>query len=101
MQLIFLSALFQLAIGSPIDATGASKSPGFASGNVIQAPINAPINLCGNSIGVISVLNPAFGNECKNESHDLNSNAAADNTAADPAVAPAADAASAPAAPAA
>jgi hypothetical protein len=98
MQLIFLSALFQLTLGSPIDATGATKSPGFLSGNVIQLPINAPLNLCGNSIDVIGILNPTFGNECKNESHDLNSNAAADNTATDP---PAADAASAPAAPAA
>ena len=48
-------------------ATGsAANSPGFLSGNVIQVPIHIPINLCGNSIGVISLLNPAFGNHCSN-----------------------------------
>jgi hypothetical protein len=42
-------------------------SPGFASGNVIQAPIHAPINVCGNTVTIIGALNPAFGNVCKNE----------------------------------
>ncbi|GAB2689439.1 chaplin [Kitasatospora kifunensis] len=41
-------------------------SPGILSGNVIQVPVNIPINICGNSIGVISLLNPAFGNTCTN-----------------------------------
>ncbi|MFE6128322.1 chaplin [Streptomyces sp. NPDC056437] len=49
------------------DADGlASGSPGVLSGNVIQVPIHIPINACGNSIGLISVLNPAFGNACVN-----------------------------------
>ncbi|MCX4747708.1 chaplin [Kitasatospora sp. NBC_01287] len=48
-------------------ATGvAVGSPGILSGNVIQVPVNIPVNICGNSIGVISALNPAFGNECTN-----------------------------------
>lgn len=49
------------------DANGlAFGSPGVLSGNVIQVPIHIPINACGNSIGLISVLNPAFGNACVN-----------------------------------
>ncbi|MFE6688022.1 chaplin [Streptomyces sp. NPDC057743] len=45
----------------------AAHSPGLISGNVIQVPINLPINLCGNSIDVIGLLNPAFGNKCLNK----------------------------------
>jgi hypothetical protein len=75
MQLLFLSALFQLALGNPIDANGESNSPGAVSGNVVQVPANIPVNICGNSVNVIGLLNPAFGNECKNESHNLNSGA--------------------------
>ncbi|MBL1067407.1 chaplin ChpH [Streptomyces sp. 7-21] len=42
-------------------------SPGVISGNVIQVPVNVPINLCGNTINVIGLLNPAFGNTCVNK----------------------------------
>ncbi|WSZ87004.1 chaplin [Streptomyces sp. NBC_00859] len=42
-------------------------SPGVLSGNVIQVPISIPVNLCGNSINVIALLNPAFGNTCVNK----------------------------------
>ncbi|MEV0787268.1 chaplin [Streptomyces sp. NPDC050423] len=41
-------------------------SPGVLSGNVIQVPIHVPINLCGNTVNVIGLLNPAFGNTCVN-----------------------------------
>ncbi|KDN84900.1 chaplin [Kitasatospora cheerisanensis] len=44
----------------------AANSPGVASGNNIQVPIHIPVNLCGNSIDIIGLLNPAFGNECAN-----------------------------------
>lgn len=44
----------------------ANNSPGVLSGNVVQIPISIPINVCGNSIGVVSALNPAFGNTCSN-----------------------------------
>ncbi|OQR65058.1 hypothetical protein B6E66_05635 [Streptomyces maremycinicus] len=43
-------------------------SPGVLSGNVVQVPINIPVNVCGNSISVIGLLNPAFGNTCANVS---------------------------------
>ncbi|NEE23057.1 chaplin [Streptomyces sp. SID7499] len=42
----------------------ATDSPGVLSGNVIQIPIDINANVCGNSINVIGLLNPAFGNEC-------------------------------------
>ncbi|MEU9458976.1 chaplin ChpH [Streptomyces sp. NPDC058322] len=41
-------------------------SPGVISGNNIQAPIHVPVNVCGNTISVIGLLNPAFGNTCIN-----------------------------------
>ncbi|MER5362214.1 chaplin ChpH [Streptomyces sp. NPDC002785] len=41
-------------------------SPGVASGNVIQAPVHVPVNVCGNTVSVIGLLNPAFGNTCVN-----------------------------------
>jgi hypothetical protein len=48
-------------------AQGAAvKSPGVLSGNVVQAPIHIPVNVCGNTINVIGLLNPAFGNTCVN-----------------------------------
>ncbi|GAA1315114.1 chaplin ChpH [Streptomyces sp. NBC_00257] len=41
-------------------------SPGVISGNNIQVPIHVPVNVCGNTISVIGLLNPAFGNTCIN-----------------------------------
>ncbi|MER7912222.1 MULTISPECIES: chaplin [unclassified Streptomyces] len=50
------------------DAEGAAVgSPGVLSGNVIQVPIHIPVNVCGNSVNVIALLNPAFGNVCVND----------------------------------
>ncbi|MFJ2717545.1 chaplin [Streptomyces sp. NPDC087437] len=44
-------------------ACGAAKrSPGVVSGNAVQAPVHIPVNAVGNSVNVIGVLNPAFGN---------------------------------------
>ncbi|MGW5049460.1 chaplin [Streptomyces griseoluteus] len=41
-------------------------SPGVLSGNVVQLPIHIPVNVCGNTVNVIALLNPAFGNACVN-----------------------------------
>ncbi|WP_327293285.1 chaplin [Streptomyces sp. NBC_01198] len=49
------------------DATGiAAHSPGVLSGNLIQVPVHVPVNLCGNTVDIIALLNPAFGNACVN-----------------------------------
>jgi hypothetical protein len=42
-------------------------SPGVLSGNVVQAPVHVPVNVCGNTVTVIGLLNPAFGNTCVNK----------------------------------
>ncbi|RKT18744.1 LPXTG-motif cell wall-anchored protein [Streptomyces sp. 1114.5] len=47
---------------------GAAGSPGVASGNSVQVPVEVPINACGNTVDVIGVLNPAYGNHCANVS---------------------------------
>jgi hypothetical protein len=39
-------------------------SPGVVSGNLIQVPVDVPINLCGNTIDIVGLLNPALGNTC-------------------------------------
>ncbi|MCC3778840.1 chaplin [Streptomyces sp. UNOB3_S3] len=48
-------------------ASGVAKgSPGVISGNVIQIPLDVPINICGNTIDIVGLLNPTFGNTCIN-----------------------------------
>ena len=44
----------------------AGHSPGVVSGNVIQVPVHIPVNACGNTVSVVGLLNPAFGNHCVN-----------------------------------
>ncbi|MES5820998.1 chaplin [Streptomyces sp. S3(2020)] len=45
----------------------AAHSPGVLSGNVVQVPVHVPVNVCGNTVNVIGLLNPAFGNTCVND----------------------------------
>ncbi|MGK5500272.1 chaplin ChpH [Streptomyces sp. URMC 125] len=47
-------------------AGAAVGSPGVVSGNVVQVPVHIPVNVCGNTVSVIGLLNPAFGNYCVN-----------------------------------
>ncbi len=51
--------------GSGADGTAAG-SPGVLSGDVIQLPVDLGLNACGDSIGLISLLNPALGSACAN-----------------------------------
>ncbi|EPH40359.1 hypothetical protein STRAU_6622 [Streptomyces aurantiacus JA 4570] len=49
-------------------AQGAAlNSPGVISGNTIQVPVHIPVNACGNTINIVGLLNPAFGNTCVND----------------------------------
>lgn len=51
------------------EAEGVSQgSPGVLSGNTVQVPVHAPVNVCGNSVNVVGALNPAVGNTCVNDS---------------------------------
>ncbi|MFE2494726.1 chaplin [Streptomyces scopuliridis] len=62
-----------LAMGSAAPAMAdaeaegvAAHSPGVLSGNVVQVPIEIPINVCGNTVNIAALLNPAAGNVCIN-----------------------------------
>ncbi|WP_039642232.1 chaplin [Streptomyces sp. 769] len=49
-------------------AEGAAvNSPGVVSGNVLQVPVEVPVNVCGNTINVVGLLNPETGNTCVNK----------------------------------
>ncbi|WP_338677793.1 chaplin [Streptomyces sp. SCSIO 30461] len=41
-------------------------SPGVLSGNNVKAPVHAPVNVCGNTIDVVGLLNPVTGGSCAN-----------------------------------
>ncbi|MGP3987558.1 chaplin [Streptomyces sp. 3N207] len=43
----------------------AAKSPGVLSGNAVQVPIHLPVQVCGNTVDIVGLLNPAIGKECK------------------------------------
>jgi hypothetical protein len=49
-----------------VAAVAAPGSPGVLSGNIVQIPIDIPVNVCGNTVAVISRLNPGIGNTCGN-----------------------------------
>ncbi|MBK3567146.1 MULTISPECIES: chaplin [unclassified Streptomyces] len=53
------------ASADPDPVGAAVGSPGVLSGNVIQVPIDLDLNVCGNTINVIGLLNPAAGNHCE------------------------------------
>ncbi|MFB0628899.1 chaplin [Streptomyces sp. AB3(2024)] len=51
------------------DAGGrAERSPGLLSGNLVQLPVHVPVNVCGNTVSVVGMLNSASGNRCANGS---------------------------------
>jgi LPXTG-motif cell wall-anchored protein len=61
-----------LAMAAPVYADSgaagaAAGSPGAVSGNTVQLPVNVPVNLCGNTVSVVGLLNPAMGNGCANK----------------------------------
>ncbi|MFE1952987.1 MULTISPECIES: chaplin [Streptomyces] len=64
------SASMASAHDGPDGATAvgvAEHSPGVLSGNVVQVPIDLDANVCGNSVNVLALLNPAAGNVCVND----------------------------------
>ncbi|MFD6984066.1 chaplin [Streptomyces sp. NPDC059956] len=70
---VVLAAGILMAAGaaSPAMADAAADgkavgSPGVLSGNVLQVPVHVPVNVCGNTVNAIALLNPAFGNTCVN-----------------------------------
>ncbi|MER6913680.1 chaplin [Streptomyces sp. NPDC000594] len=57
-----------LAVADAGAQGAAVGSPGVLSGNLVQVPVHIPVNVCGNTIDIIALLNPAFGNTCVNAS---------------------------------
>ncbi|GGU06211.1 chaplin [Streptomyces coeruleorubidus] len=56
--------------GSGADASGVAKgSPGVGSGNVVQVPVDVPVNACGNNVAGLGVFNEASENSCHNSSY--------------------------------
>ncbi|MGC5354288.1 chaplin [Streptomyces sp. DT190] len=69
---VVAGAIMALGMATPAIADAGAQgaavgSPGVLSGNVVQIPVHIPINVCGNTVNVIALLNPAFGNECEND----------------------------------
>ncbi|UNO42945.1 chaplin [Streptomyces sp. MST-110588] len=67
-----VAAGFAGTAGTAVADTGpngvAANSPGLLSGNTIQVPIHIPVEVCGNTIDIIALLNPTSGNVCKQKS---------------------------------
>ncbi|MBX7468949.1 chaplin [Streptomyces sp. MAG02] len=68
-----------VATGGVLAATGyayadsnaggsADSSPGALAGNAVQLPVDLPVNVCGNTVDVLGLLNPSAGNTCANAS---------------------------------
>ncbi|GAA3770839.1 LAXTG-anchored chaplin ChpB [Streptomyces coacervatus] len=62
-----------MALTVPAYAAAAAQgagadSPGVLSGNTVQLPVHVPVNVCGNTVNVVGLLNPAVGNSCSNKS---------------------------------
>ncbi|MCU7824155.1 chaplin [Kitasatospora sp. DSM 101779] len=77
MQNVKKAAVLTAAAGIVLGGAGAASassgaeglaagSPGVLSGNLVQVPVHVPVNVCGNSVNVVGLLNPAFGNTCAN-----------------------------------
>ncbi|MFG3099468.1 chaplin ChpD [Streptomyces sp. NPDC048182] len=69
---VVAGAIMALGMAAPAFADAGAEgaavgSPGVLSGNVVQIPVHVPVNVCGNTIDVIGLLNPAFGNKCEND----------------------------------
>ncbi|MEW2164712.1 chaplin family protein [Streptomyces sp. NPDC007084] len=62
-----LAATVPAHADSAADGTLAG-SPGVISGNTVQLPVHVPVNVCGNTVNVVGLLNPAAGNRCANVS---------------------------------
>ncbi len=67
--------------GDGAHAVGGTKgSPGVASGNTVQAPVHAPVNVCGNTVTGAGAFNSAHDNTCVNTSGGDHSKKSADRS---------------------
>jgi hypothetical protein len=69
IAVVAASGAMAMAASAHADSTAegsAAGSPGVISGNTLQLPLNLPVNVCGNTLNVVGLLNPAAGNSCAN-----------------------------------
>ncbi|GAA3112657.1 chaplin [Streptomyces echinatus] len=76
-----------MAVAAPVYADSAAEgsasgSPGLISGNDIQLPVHLPVSVCGNTVNVVGLLNPAAGNRCANTDGDSGKAAAKEGATA-------------------
>ncbi|MFF8594107.1 chaplin [Streptomyces sp. NPDC015220] len=62
-----VSAAFAADGGATADGAAAG-SPGLLSGNTLQLPVHVPVSVCGNTVNVAGLFNPAADNHCENAS---------------------------------
>ncbi|MFF4397009.1 chaplin [Streptomyces sp. NPDC001480] len=62
-----LSLSYSAAFADSNAAGSAKDSPGVLSGNAVQAPVDAPVNVCGNTVNGVAALDATFGNKCEND----------------------------------
>jgi hypothetical protein len=55
-----------LAVADSGAQGAAVQSPGVLSGNVVQAPVHVPAEVCGDTVSLIGLLNPAYADACVN-----------------------------------
>lgn len=73
--------------GGGASATGSSVgSPGILSGNTVQAPVDAPVNVCGDTVNVVGVGNSANGNHCANTGGSATGSTATGGSAGSPGI---------------
>ncbi|WEB45974.1 MULTISPECIES: chaplin [Streptomyces] len=65
--LVLAGAGIASAHDAPQSQGAAVQSPGVLSGNVVQSPVDTDTNVCGNTLSIVGLLNPAFGNTCVNK----------------------------------
>jgi hypothetical protein len=89
-QILSRSLLTVAAASSILAATGGyasadsgseantSGSPGLLSGDSVTAPVDVPVNACGNTVDAVAAANGAFGNNCGSHSQSSVGHAAPD-----------------------
>ncbi|MET9775648.1 chaplin [Streptomyces sp. NPDC006367] len=69
---VVAGAVMTLGMATPAFADAGAEaaaigSPGVLSGNAVQVPVHVPVNVCGNTVNIVGLLNPAAGNVCVND----------------------------------
>ncbi len=58
--------LVESASAAQVSTTTASTQADDVAGDVAQGPVHLPVNVCGNDLGQVGLLNPSAGNHCAN-----------------------------------